>query len=332
MTEFGIQAPLVFSGSLDELYDKWAHLVLLDPESVEVFHDQLISYYQEYKDPIYLVRYTGSLGRRETICNQCGQRLRASDNAPSWWVHHLLFTEEYKKYLSFQSIIDMIPCHMFDIRLPVHINKIGWHVAHIFNVKDGNTDYHKWDAKELMRRTILNIHPCNYFYIPKTNWQTYGGDQDVIAFFYEKFKKKYHSIWNEFLHLIGEESTVFQSYAGEYKLVIDHKEKELSTEKKPCLLSTADMVIKDVVCFDDLAVWYEFSRLCFKADLIEPLSMTDKFGIITPDGVFVMTKEEFYNTFPNVIKSKSYLEKRIYHYSTPPKKAELFILKHCINQ
>jgi hypothetical protein len=70
---------------------------------------------------------------------------------------------------------------------------------------------------------------------------------------------------------------------------------------------------------------YKYSRLCFKADVIEPLNMEDKFCVATAkDGTFVMTKREFYETFPNVVKTDSHLQRRVYHMKTPPQKALKF--------
>jgi hypothetical protein len=81
-----------------------------------------------------------------------------------------------------------------------------------------------------------------------------------------------------------------------------------------------------VINFNNMkSVEYQFSRLCFKADVIEPLSDDDSFCIHTPDGSFKMTKREFYDVFPNVVKSKSYQEGRIYHYSVLPQKALKFL-------
>jgi hypothetical protein len=68
-------------------------------------------------------------------------------------------------------------------------------------------------------------------------------------------------------------------------------------------------------------VSYEFSRLCFKADLIEDLNDHDSFEIVTPDGTYRMTKSEFYETFSNVVRTASYRDKRLYHYPTTPRKA-----------
>jgi hypothetical protein len=69
---------------------------------------------------------------------------------------------------------------------------------------------------------------------------------------------------------------------------------------------------------------YSHPRLCFKADVIEPLGMDDKFCIVTGDGAFAMTKREFYEAFPKVLESKSYRQDRIYHYRKPPQRALRF--------
>lgn len=69
-------------------------------------------------------------------------------------------------------------------------------------------------------------------------------------------------------------------------------------------------------------VTYHFSRFCFKADLIEPLDMPDAFRVITKrDGVFQMTKADFYRDFPRVRETRSYRVDRLYHYPKVPKQA-----------
>ncbi len=72
-------------------------------------------------------------------------------------------------------------------------------------------------------------------------------------------------------------------------------------------------------------VEYSFSRLCFKADIIEQLNENDVFAVHTPVGVFQMSKAEFYETFPNVVKSESYQKNGIYHMKNPPRKAMRFL-------
>lgn len=73
-------------------------------------------------------------------------------------------------------------------------------------------------------------------------------------------------------------------------------------------------------------VEYSYYRLCFKADYIEPLGDSDVFAVHTPEGTFQMTKADFYRVFSNVVKSKSYQEKGIYHYPTTPAKALAFLI------
>jgi hypothetical protein len=69
-------------------------------------------------------------------------------------------------------------------------------------------------------------------------------------------------------------------------------------------------------------VTYRFSRFCFKASAIEPLGPDDSFRMITlGDGVFQMTKAQFYADFPNVPLTASYREIGLYHSRKPPQKA-----------
>ena len=73
-------------------------------------------------------------------------------------------------------------------------------------------------------------------------------------------------------------------------------------------------------------VEYSSSRLCFKADFIEPLKDNDSFIVCTPTGTFKFTKADFYRVFANVIKTKSYQEGRLYSYTYPPKRAMQFLI------
>ena len=66
---------------------------------------------------------------------------------------------------------------------------------------------------------------------------------------------------------------------------------------------------------------YEFSRLGFKADVIEPLAAGDRFRVVTPEGTYEMTKADFYRDFANVVASMSYRERGLYHYPRTPEKA-----------
>lgn len=72
-------------------------------------------------------------------------------------------------------------------------------------------------------------------------------------------------------------------------------------------------------------VEYSSSRLCFKADIIEQLNDNEEFAVHTPFGVFQMSKADFYNTFPNIIRTESYQKNRIYSIKNPTKKAMRFL-------
>lgn len=72
---------------------------------------------------------------------------------------------------------------------------------------------------------------------------------------------------------------------------------------------------------------YRATRLLFKASIIEPLSDNDLFAIHTPEGVFQMTKADFYRVFNNVVTTMSYKERGIYHYWKTPQKAMQFLVK-----
>lgn len=73
-------------------------------------------------------------------------------------------------------------------------------------------------------------------------------------------------------------------------------------------------------------VRYQFTRLCFKADAIEPLSSEDEFRVDTPMGSFQMSKQEFYDVFANVAASGSYRDSGLYHYTKVPEKALRFLV------
>jgi hypothetical protein len=74
----------------------------------------------------------------------------------------------------------------------------------------------------------------------------------------------------------------------------------------------------------DGAVRYRFSRLCFRADVIEPLHEDDTFEVETPVGLFRMTKRQFSESFARLRETKSYAERGIYHFPTVPQRAEKF--------
>jgi hypothetical protein len=155
--------PTTFDGTLRELYSGWAERVLLRTDVVEEFHDLLVSYLQA-ADPLFLVRMVKGTERGVTVRTAAGQRLRVTDNAPSWWIHRELFAGRIPDRAAFGAFVDEVPSHMFGIPKGENISSAGWHVAHIFDVKNGDVSFAAWDRTELVRRMVRNIHPCNYFF------------------------------------------------------------------------------------------------------------------------------------------------------------------------
>jgi hypothetical protein len=74
-----------------------------------------------------------------------------------------------------------------------------------------------------------------------------------------------------------------------------------------------------------MAARYPATRLTFKRDVIEPLSANDSFEVETPEGVFRLTKAEFYQSFPWVVASASYRDGGVYNYARTPVRARSFL-------
>jgi len=72
---------------------------------------------------------------------------------------------------------------------------------------------------------------------------------------------------------------------------------------------------------------YYAKRLLFRKSEIEAIGWEEIFEVRTPVGIFRMRKRDFYSEFSNVVASASYAQQGIYHYPTPPKKAERFQVK-----
>lgn len=308
--------PEAFDGTLRELHAGWVEKVLLRSDGVEEFHHRLVDYLQA-EDPLFLVRMVRGTERGVTVRTTDGQRLCATDNAPSWWIHRELFAGRLPDRPAFDAFVEAIPSHMFRIPKGDNISTAGWHVAHIFDAKNGDVSFAAWDRAELVRRMVRNIHPCNYFFVPKQEWRRYGGDPSVIAFFYDEFSSKYRAIWPEFLTLAVGAPHHKLGDAGAHRIVYS-----TASTKQPATMMTPPM--SDGV--EVLAASYSFSRLCFKANVIEPLTMSDRFGIVTPMGTFVFSKKEFYEEFPGVVASASYRVSGQYHFPKPPARAMRFVV------
>lgn len=309
------QAPVCFSGTLGDLYSQGAMKVLLPVDAVEVFHRDLVTHCHEV-DPHFLVRKVADQERGHMLRTTSGGSLIPTDNAPAWWIHHMLFFRRRSNFSSFRDFISAVPCHMFEIRESENVNRYGWHVAHIFNAKDRDTNWSRWDRKELIRRMVRNIHPCNYFYIPKTDWRSYGGHPSVLAFFADQFRGKYHSIWSEFLELAQAEMPIVPHDCHAYPYTLPAQPIDGA---RPTQIMRSDDSSRVVAS-------YHYSRLAFKAAIIEPLDLDNVFTVSTPVGTFRMTKRQFYAEFPRVVASSSYRDKGLYHFPKVPEHALRFLV------
>lgn len=132
--------------------------------------------------------------------------------------------------------------------------------------------------------------------------------------------------------LIDALSTLFQAppsrvidlITAAYADHLTDAEKEAVTALKQVALTRLNQESRAEKPLDVPIATYEFSRLCFKRDIIECLGPKDSFRIITPVGTFQMRKTDFHRAFSNVAQSRSYLEGGIYHYPKLPARAEEF--------
>jgi hypothetical protein len=305
--------PHTFDGTLEELYLRHIAPVLPDVDVVLDFHRALKAYIAS-PDPVFLVRYLGGMQRGATL-EVAGGLIRPTDNSPAWAVHRSLFdkvrlrtAEEFASFLR-----DSVPSHFHSMARVPSVSRSGWHVAHIFPAKDGNTSYRSWDLAELTRRFVRNLHPCNCFYVPKTGWHRYGGDPDVLAFAADVYRTHYAAIWSEFLHLAA---------------AVDLPPPETSPDRfrysygpvEPQRPQPVAVAGSTPVAVEDSA-----TRLLFRRSVIESLRPEQRFRIVTRDhGTFEMSRAEFEQVFDNVVRSVSWQRDGLYHMARPPAKAMRF--------
>lgn len=305
-------APSAFEGSLEELYEKHAQPVFPHAQIVESFHHKLCAYL-DAEDPVLLTRKIGQQKQGEDLRIDCGSRIRPSDNSPAWWILYHLLAQNADQLDDFPAFIEAAPCQMFRVQLPETFNDAGWHVAPLFSVNDEHVDFMNWSREDVISRCIRNIHPCNYFFIPKTDWKKHGGKAEVLAFFQAKQAERYASIWSDFLRFSNVTPHAQDPDAGAYLFAASARKKQA---KK--------LLFNGVEC----ATSYVDFRLCFNAKWIEPLEMNQRFCIVTPNIYYIMSKREFYDTFADVVKPGScYRNTGLYYFRSPPQRARPFMIE-----
>ena len=316
-----LRAPAEYSGTLDAFAAQYVLPNLPTAESVAEFHEALSAYLSRH-DALHLLRYVGGTERRQIYTTMDGTRFKATDNAPAWWVHAALFERHPILPEGFADVIATIPTHFHDVAQTCAptANEAGWHVAHIFDVKDGNTNYAAWRRPEVIARCVRNVHPCNYFLIAKPEWQRWGGDERVIGYFAALYADRYKSVWPEFLLLADVDQRSLARVTGDIRYAYGSPKSPTET-MTPSVSAPGGI---DPAQARQLPNEYRASRLTFKRDVIEPLSPDDAFRVVTPIGTFEMTKADFCRVFPNVRETRSYREAGTYNYANLPKAAEEF--------
>jgi len=310
-----IASPASFHGTLADFFHRYVVPNLPHPETVAYYHRLIIDYCRA-EQPLYVIRKVADTERGTIYETRNGNRFKASDNSPAWWIHAMLLSDIRLPQDKFVQAIATMPTHIFEVKQHVKmtISDFGWHVAHIYSAKDGDTHYRAWDRENLSRRFIRNIHPCNCFYIAKTKWQLYGGDPRVIAYFASQYASRYGDVWTEFCSLIEGLSLANGEEFGSLPYIYGEPQPSQPTIKHLDLLMLSPQVT------------YTSSRLRFKASVIEPLRPSNSFRVVTPAGTFQMTKADFHRDFDNVTASSSYRDKGDYNYKDIPAKALKYLV------
>lgn len=316
------QSPTSFSGSVGEFFAEVIAPTLLPVAELVAAHRALTRYVQE-TSPLFLIRAVSGTERRADYQTQEGETFRATDNAPAWWMYASLYAGHFIDTEATQAVVETMPCHMFDVasssaQVP---SKSGWHIAHILPVKDRNTHYRQWTRRDLVRRFIRNVHPANYFLLPNTDWQRLGNDSAIVDFAAALHRERYAEIWDEFSEMAQLDAGAIHSTLPDARVEFGYGKTEAKAELP---IGTGLTSANRPASRADGAVTYRATRLLFRRDVIELLGDGDRFRVETPVGDFEMSKAEFYQVFPGVVASKSYREGGIYHFPSPPKRAEVF--------
>ncbi|MDB4909081.1 MAG: hypothetical protein JWO05_3865 [Gemmatimonadetes bacterium] len=308
-----LESPAEFDGTLQELSDRYIVPNLPDPRVVEAFHRALMNHVRS-SDPLFLLRHMRDTVRRETYATSAGQRMKMTDNAPAWWTQAALFRGCEVADGAMATVIETIPTHMFDVPATTPkqtANAKGWHIAHIFDVKNRDVDYASWSREEVVGRCIRNLHPCNYFLLPKTDWQQWGGDRRVIGYFAELYARRYRNVWVEFLAEGRGDLAVL--LPGNPELQYTY-----GTESTPIPEETSPLAPMVRSRSNGAVQRYSASRFRLKASVIESLADGERVRISTPVGDFELTKEDVHRDFSSAVSSNSYLSSGYYHWPKVP--------------
>ncbi|HYD53678.1 MAG TPA: hypothetical protein VEA99_13670 [Gemmatimonadaceae bacterium] len=167
-----LSPPQAFDGTLEELCDRWIASNEPDSEAVAEFHAHFAEYVAR-PGALHLLRAGAELARGVERLGRDGLCLKGSDNAPAWWVQQALFLGARIAPGAFGRVVESMPTHLFEVARVQSstASQAGWHIAHLFDVKDGRTDVDAWSRDEIVARFARSIHPCNHFLLPHPDWQ-----------------------------------------------------------------------------------------------------------------------------------------------------------------
>jgi hypothetical protein len=196
-----IRCPERFDGDFAGFYCGFVEPNLPALERVKAF-DAFLSIYLSSDRPVHIVRQVRGQERGALYMTARGDVLMPSDNAPGWWLHAFLLGEQPIEGASAQFFAE-VPTHMFGIVGSETLNSAGYHLAHIVPVKNRDLDWTNWTRAELQRRFLLNIHPCNWFLIAKTEWHRNGARADITAWIKTAYAERYGELYQTFVRRVG---------------------------------------------------------------------------------------------------------------------------------
>ena len=313
--------------------------------------------YLESESPLYVLRKFRNHSNRGSHYTFENHSFTVSDNEPALWV----FMETY--YHSKLDFLDLIDNQRFPIAFAIKkeekqgimwqtkgrkhqdFSANGWKHCHIFQCSPlAEAIAHENDLK---RRSLRLLSPLNHFpfFSPRKYEMPfdYGEDKECIEYviwwlynhFYTDKNKIYFKSFVEeqgFTVAIEEPKDITIEYSIKNKKKGDTEVPEKKkTSENPInkVQPTKQTQVMDAIIFE-----YTATRFSFRRATIDSMNNNDVLVINVNNAVnqenngkFILTKNQIYQTFNNVIESEAYQVRGNYNYPKTPKTAEQFRYK-----
>jgi hypothetical protein len=201
-------APLQFDGKFSDFFEQYVEPNLPSADRVRAF-DTLLRQHLSNEDPVHVLRWVRGQTRGEICLTADGGRILPTDNAPVWWLHAFLLSDEPLPDDP-EALFSGLPCHFHQAARFQTLNQAGFHAAHILQAKNRDIGWQSWSHRDLARRMLVNIHPCNMFLVAKTGWQRNGGRPDIIAWVVDTYRGRYVETMDRFLADCDPEGSIGQ--------------------------------------------------------------------------------------------------------------------------